>query len=237
MLLVSLRVHECNSYSTPKLGVPAPDSIGQCRLVRLYQLCCFPFCHLSLMSSRVPNLPTVQHESSLYTEAAACAGAPIVQLRNGSLCGTERSVSGQAQVAFLGIPFAQPPIGDFRFRHPVPYNGTYQERDATSQTHSFPGYRGFSANIGPLSEDCLYLNIIRLKEQTHKSVSMDRTTHAPHQDTPHTEDKLPVLVWIYGGGFTASGITDPRFDMSYIMAQAEKIGKPIIAVSLTIKPL
>lgn len=179
-----------------------------------------------------PKLPSIRHGSSLNIEAASCAGAPIVQLRNGSLCGIERSVSGQAQVAFLGISFAQPPVGDLRLRHPLPYDGTYQERDAKNQPNSCPGYGGFSATVGPLSEDCLYLNVVRPKQQAHKSASPGRTTQAPNEDTKHTWEKLPVLVWIYGGGFTAGGIADPRFDMSYIVAQAVKIGKPIIAVSL-----
>ncbi|KAI4603899.1 hypothetical protein KJ359_000019 [Pestalotiopsis sp. 9143b] len=46
------------------------------------------------------------------------------------------------------------------------------------------------------------------------------------------DDKLPVLVWIYGGGFTAGGSADPRYNTSYLVNASVVIGKPIIAVSI-----
>ncbi|KAF2032635.1 alpha/beta-hydrolase [Setomelanomma holmii] len=62
-------------------------------------------------------------------------------------------------------------------------------------------------------EDCLTLDIVR-----------------PKQTGKH--DKLPVFVWIYGGGFQAGSTADPRYNTSYIVNASVAINKPIIAVAL-----
>lgn len=47
-----------------------------------------------------------------------------------------------------------------------------------------------------------------------------------------TDDKLPVFVWIYGGGFDAGGSADPRYNTSYLVNASVAIQKPMIAVSI-----
>ncbi|RHZ43282.1 uncharacterized protein CDV56_101455 [Aspergillus thermomutatus] len=107
---------------------------------------------------------------------------------------------------FWGVPFAQPPVNDLRLRHPVPYNKRYKAYPATSQPANCPGYAGFDVGIGRLSGDCLYLNVV-----------------VPDNASLH--GRLPVLVWIYGGG-----VADPRYNMPYIVQQSATIGKPLIFV-------
>jgi len=80
------------------------------------------------------------------------ASSPTVAVKNGTLKGLYSSEWDQD--FFLGIPYAQPPVGNLRFRWPQPslsYNGT---RDATQYGYSCYQY----ASTFNLSEDCLTLN-------------------------------------------------------------------------------
>ncbi|WPG99116.1 lipase 4 [Acrodontium crateriforme] len=148
------------------------------------------------------------------TESQCPDGSPSAETRNGTLCGLY--LPELSQDVFLGVPYAQPPIGDLRLRHPRSFALKYQAYPATAQPASCPGYGGFSTGIGPLSEDCLFVNVAR-----------------PHRDDEEPNPGLlPVLVWIYGGGYTGGGIADPRYNMSYIVEESAQLGKPIIAVSI-----
>lgn len=70
-----------------------------------------------------------------------------------------------------------------------------------------------SDQIGyPVSEDCLYLNVVRPSGYENQS--------------------LPVGVWIHGGGLTMGGTRDERYNLTFIVENSVKIGKPIMAVSI-----
>ncbi|XP_050035422.2 acetylcholinesterase-like [Dermacentor andersoni] len=105
----------------------------------------------------------------------------VVTTSQGKLRGRSNVVFGNPVETFLGIPYALPPVGNRRFRKPVPlttWDGIY---DATvpKQSCMQPLPSGsFAANV-PFSEDCLYLNVW----------------------TPRTSDSLrrPVLMWFYAG--------------------------------------
>jgi len=92
------------------------------------------------------------------------------------------TVRGRAEgdlVSFKGIPFAQPPVGAWRWRAPQPVQPWQGVREASAfgpdpVQPPTPGTAPW-----PMSEDCLYLNVWR-----------------PAADTGQP---LPVLVWIYGG--------------------------------------
>ena len=63
-----------------------------------------------------------------------------------------------------------------------------------------------------MSEDCLYLNVVRPAGFEHQ--------------------KLPVAFWIHGGGFTQGGGVDQRYNLSFTVQNSVNIGKPIIGVSI-----
>jgi para-nitrobenzyl esterase len=87
---------------------------------------------------------------------------------------------------FLGIPYAQPPVGNLRWRPPQALQPWAGMRDAiawANQAAQDPRLESFGE--GGMSEDCLYLNVT-----TPKSA-------------PTTGTGLPVMVWFHGGGFTS----------------------------------
>lgn len=87
--------------------------------------------------------------------------APTVKVLNGSYSGVYSP--GYDQDFFLGIPFAQPPVGDLRFRQAQPLNTTWTEtRNATNYSPECIGYGSDDWVLGNIvSEDCLTLNVIR----------------------------------------------------------------------------
>ena len=121
---------------------------------------CFPF--LALFFSYA----TVWVEASslvVNTTSGVFQGVSVVN-------GTER---------WLGIPFAQPPVGALRFKAPVPVKSPSDGvTNATTFGNACPQR---ISNLGaPISEDCLYINVWR-----------------PQGTSP--SEKLPVLAWIYVG--------------------------------------
>ncbi|KAJ5214232.1 carboxylesterase family protein [Penicillium cf. viridicatum] len=135
--------------------------------------------------------------------------APTAVIRNDTVKGLHNSAYNQD--LFLGIPFAQPPVGNLRFARPKPLNTTWPSPLAVTQYGKFCNGRslrlpGFdpSAITYPEDEDCLTLNVVRPS----------------------------VLFWIPGGGYQEGGGGDSRYNMSAIVKTSVEMGSPIIAVSI-----
>jgi hypothetical protein len=110
------------------------------------------------------------------------------------------TIESKSVYAFYGIPYAEPPSGEKRFRKPVPkqpwprgtiYNATTLPNSCYQMIIEFFNITGETiwAPVTPLSEDCLYLNIWT-------------PINAQQQQQP-----LAVMIWIYGGGFTSGAVS------------------------------
>jgi para-nitrobenzyl esterase len=124
--------------------------------------------------------------------SALLVAQETVTIESGKLKGA----AADGVVSFKGIPFAAPPVGDLRWRPPQPVVKWSGVRDASAYGHDCMQLP-FPSDAAPLgttpAEDCLVLNV-----------------WVPE----HHAGNLPVLVWIYGGGFVNGGSSPAVYDGS-----------------------
>lgn len=115
----------------------------------------------------------------------AVIASEVIQIHSGKVEGVQQG----GVVAYKGIPFAKPPVGALRWRDPQPVDTWQGTFDASQYGHDCMQLP-FPSDAAPLgtepAEDCLVTNVWK---PTHAKVG----------------DKLPVMVWIYGGGFVNGG--------------------------------
>jgi para-nitrobenzyl esterase len=150
-----------------------------------------PICARTIRAVAVATL-------AILFSAATHAGTLTVKTAQGVVRGKE--INNAKARAFLGLPYAAAPVGDLRWRppaEPARWKGT---RDATKygphcmQSNPFPDmlYQDPGYN-----EDCLFLNVF----------------------TPANAElgsKLPVMVWIHGGGYFAGSASEPRHNGDFL---------------------
>jgi para-nitrobenzyl esterase len=123
----------------------------------------------------------------------------IVQTEQGKIKGVRNQ--DNKVIVFKGIPYAAPPIGELRWKAPQPHKkwdgilNCSEFGPAAMQADPQPFYMWTSEFIAPadkMSEDCLYLNI--------------------WTKTKSNDEKLPVIVFIHGGGFSSGSGAVPVYD-------------------------
>ena len=144
------------------------------------------------------HLITMRYSLILLSFKSAALAAPwaignTVQTNSGPIEGHASSWKPQVS-EYLGVPFAQPPVGDLRFAAPKPYKGD-KKIVAADFGYACPENVGGKANRSPnsdVNEDCLTLNIWSKPQSGAKS--------------------KPVMIWIYGGGFNSGRSSTPAYN-------------------------
>jgi carboxylesterase type B len=146
------------------------------------------------------------------TTAFARAPQPTVNTSNGAYRGLY--LPELHQKAFLGIPFAERPLGNLRFAPPQPYEESWSGvRDATQYGYSCYGMGSFSEFLlSDFNEDCLTLNIVVPAHSEHEVLLSEPPTfngsdvgvQSPLMSSEIVKESanelLPVFVWVHGGG-------------------------------------
>lgn len=135
-------------------------------------------------------------------------GADRVKVANGLLEAGQPSAKGVR--SFKGIPFAQPPVGALRWTAPQPPKNWKGVRKADQfgarcMQRTGPGADYWFRSNG-MSEDCLYLNV--------------------WTPAKSAKERLPVLVYVFGGGFQNGDGSEPRYDGESMAS------KGVVAVSI-----
>ncbi len=130
--------------------------------------------------------------------------------------GTIEGVLQEGIFTYKGIPFAAPPVGDLRWKSPQP---VVQWQGVKKSDKFAPGPMqdtAFGAALGgpqEISEDCLYLNV--------------------WSGAKMTDEKRPVMVWIYGGGFGIGMTSSPVYDGTNLA----KKGVVLVSVTYRVGPM
>ncbi|CAK5266236.1 unnamed protein product [Mycena citricolor] len=152
--------------------------------------------------------------STILLFALGAHGAPSVKLGKTTVVGTTLPTFGQE--LFAGIPYAEPPIGELRFKPTVlttSLNGSSFNATQFGPACLQPLLGGTAHSVPAdttISEDCLTINIVR-------PIGINSTS------------KLPVMFWTYGGGFFVG--SSEVYNASALVAHSVARGTPVILVN------
>lgn len=152
------------------------------------------------------DLPLIVDEASVSNGGEPLVFADDVELtiKPGKIVGRRKvSVANREYYSYQGIPYAEPPLGELRFKPPVPLEKFAEEPLDCSQERGICTacfYLPESQSNG--TEDCLYLNVY--------------TTSAP-SDQPGV--LLPVMVWIHGGSFYTGSSSTSFYGPEYLVQE------------------
>ncbi len=179
------------------------------------QTCALPI--LTLFAFACSNEPRQKKtDTSVQAVAPEVKEAPAVTATVAVTGGTIEGVELDGIFSYKGIPFAAPPVGDLRWKSPqpvVPWEGVKKADKFAPGPMQDTAFGAMLGGPQEVSEDCLYLNV---------------WTGAKKID-----EKLPVMVWIYGGGFGIGMTSSPAYDGTNLA----KKGVVLVSVAYRVGPM
>jgi para-nitrobenzyl esterase len=137
-----------------------------------------------------------------------------VKIDTGYISGTIIGDIDKQVHVYRGIPYAEPPVGDLRWKPPQPAKPWTGIRECTTFGNSSPqSTEPVDISDEPLSEDCLYLNVLTPAVKTTK--------------------KLPVMVWMHGGGYIRGSGSSYLFNLPGL----PQIGIVLVTVNMRLGPI
>ena len=112
----------------------------------------------------------------------------IVEVTGGTIEGVEQD----GIFMYKGVPFAAPPVGDLRWKAPAPVIPWTGVKKADAFCAACMQATNAMGNTAPVSEDCLYLNVWTPAKKVN--------------------EKLPVIYWVHGGGYSGGSTSTPMYD-------------------------
>ena len=173
---------------------------------------------LSLLAASALAIPLEQRQTG-----------PSVTIKNGTVIGS----TSAGVDSFKGIPFAQPPVGNLRLSPPQSINASFGTITATGTPTSCPQFQ-FSVDFSSLAD--LPTSVIGLIEDTPFGQTVSDagedclTLNVQRPSTATSSSKLPVLFWIFGGGFEFG--STQSYDGTSLIQRSVSMEKDVIYVAV-----
>lgn len=149
----------------------------------------------------------------LPSTAQSGAIGDVIQVRNGQVRGETVTEVGVSAKIFRGIPYAAPPVGNLRWKAPQPAANWSGVRDATKWPNRCPQGQSSMGTGAPISEDCLYLNVVTAARNAN--------------------EKRPVMIFYHGGGLTSGTSSSTTYNHPKLPNQ----GVVVVTVNSRLGPM
>ena len=153
-------------------------------------------------ATMVPTTPIIMRQTR-----------PIRHTPDGPLVGTMQA-EGRVE-AFIGVPYAAPPLGKLRWAPPQPVEPWEEPRDVSAAAPACPQSLIYYPPVGPKDENCLFLNVFTAAGAL-------------------PSDGKATMVYLHGGSFTNGGANEDRLNASFAVAQQPELVVVVVQYRLGI---